>query len=354
MQFEVDYLSVGNGETSGDAIGIRFGDLSSGDLNRQWVVVVDGGFKETGEAFINHIIDIYGTRTIDLMVSTHPDRDHASGLSVVLENMDVRELLMHKPWEHSIEQKNWNNEQLLEKVGKAYSHVLTLNDLAAKKGINVTEPFAGTTYNPTVGAVMTVLGPSIEYYQSLLSSFEHNKTAETIFREMLEKAQGRLSALAKQVRESLDPNSETLDHVHKNTSPENNSSAILHFNFNGQTLLLTGDAGVESLNLAADFADSQGIDLSRLSLFGIPHHGSKHSLNGPLLDRIRASSAFVSATEDSKKHPSQRVINALCRRGFRVFTTEKSGIRHHHNVGPRPGWSRATPRQLVEEFSEDD
>jgi hypothetical protein len=39
---EVDFLPVGNGERSGDAIALRYGDPLSNDPLRKWVVVIDG------------------------------------------------------------------------------------------------------------------------------------------------------------------------------------------------------------------------------------------------------------------------------------------------------------------------
>ena len=47
---EIDFLPVGPGSRSADAIAIRYGNLWSSDPTRQWVVVIDGGTKEGDEA----------------------------------------------------------------------------------------------------------------------------------------------------------------------------------------------------------------------------------------------------------------------------------------------------------------
>jgi phosphoribosyl 1,2-cyclic phosphodiesterase len=102
MNFEIDFLPVGNGEKSGDAICFRYGNLL-GPRDQQKVFVVDGGTKESGEALVQHIRSYYGTSYVDSVFSTHPDLDHTSGLTVVMESLDFGQLVMHRPWEHATE-----------------------------------------------------------------------------------------------------------------------------------------------------------------------------------------------------------------------------------------------------------
>ena len=101
MGYEADFLPVGDGERCGDAIALRFGNLA-GSRNEQEVWVIDGGTKESGEALVAHIDKYYHTDRVDVVVSTHPNSDHSSRLSVVLEQMSkVGLLLMHQPWNHA-------------------------------------------------------------------------------------------------------------------------------------------------------------------------------------------------------------------------------------------------------------
>ena len=100
MAFEIDFLPVGNGDRSGDAIAFRLGNIN-GQRNEQFVGIVDGGFAETGEQLVSHVKKWFNTETIDLVVSTHPDDDHSSGLVYVLENLQVGSLWMHQPWNHT-------------------------------------------------------------------------------------------------------------------------------------------------------------------------------------------------------------------------------------------------------------
>jgi len=48
MAWEVDFLAVGEGEKSGDAIALRWGNLS-GPRTEQTIFVIDGGTQDSGE-----------------------------------------------------------------------------------------------------------------------------------------------------------------------------------------------------------------------------------------------------------------------------------------------------------------
>src|SRR5438477_6112421 len=101
MAFEVDFLGVGQGERSADAIALRIADPSAPSGQR--VMVIDGGTQDSGEQLVDHVQSYYGTKHVDYVVLTHPDADHASGLTVVLDKLNVGTLVMHKPWEHANE-----------------------------------------------------------------------------------------------------------------------------------------------------------------------------------------------------------------------------------------------------------
>lgn len=150
MAYEIDYFQVGDGERGGDAIALRFGNLT-GPRNEQSIVVIDGGFKESGERLVKHIKDFYGTDHADLVVSTHPDADHSSGLCVVLENMSVGQLAMHRPWEHAARIKGFfksgriTASGLGETLEKSLQNASDLEALATGKSIPIVEPFQGAT-----------------------------------------------------------------------------------------------------------------------------------------------------------------------------------------------------------------
>lgn len=83
MGIEVDFLAVGDESQSGDAIALRYGNLS-GPRAEQRVIVIDGGFVDSGKSLANLIRTHYKTEHVDVVIASHPDQDHISGLKVVV------------------------------------------------------------------------------------------------------------------------------------------------------------------------------------------------------------------------------------------------------------------------------
>ncbi len=353
--YEIDFLPVGNGEKSGDAIAVRYG--SPGKYK---IMVVDGGTKESGKALVDHIVKHYGTTEVDYLVNTHPDGDHASGLSVVLEQLTVHEVWLHRPWEHSDEicslfkdgriTPNSLEQRLKDSLSAAYQ----LEELALKKGIPIYEPFAGTM----IGKFL-VLSPSEEEYLNFLPQF--NKTPEAkAEKSLLEAGLEAARAAIKWITETW--TGETLSE-NGTTSSENESSVILYANFDGRGCLLTGDAGLQGLSNAADYAESQQINLRECKFYQVPHHGSRNNVSPSILNRIlgdilqegdeaMTGTAFASASEKSTTHPRKVVQNAFIRRGVSFHVTRGIGKRHHYNMPDREGWSAAIPLEFSRDVEE--
>jgi beta-lactamase superfamily II metal-dependent hydrolase len=351
MGYEVDFLGVGQGSRNGDAFALRYGNLF-GSRAEQAVVAIDGGTIDSGERLAQAIRMYYQTNEVQFVISTHLDADHASGLSVVLEQMDVKHLLLHRPWEHAGEVRSlFANGQisaanLAEKLKRSLQNVKDLETIANRKHIPITEPFAGVSTND---GTLLVLGPDEAYYESLVCHFRRTPEARE---SLIARAYAAGGEILSRVLESL--NHETLGEPEENaTSPENNSSTILLFTVDNQRLLFTGDAGVPALTRAADYAALRGIPLDGLKLLQVPHHGSRRNVGPTILNRVKASSSFISCCADgAPKHPSQRVVNALIRRGSQVFPTKGRHIRDHFQAPERANWTAIQPAPLVTEFEE--
>jgi len=364
---EVDFLPVGDGQKGGDAIAVRFGD-PAGSRDAQFVMVIDGGTQDSGTALVEHIRKYYGTDQVDLVVSTHPDADHASGLKVVLEELDVKRLWLHRPWEHAsdirelFKSARLTNTSLEKYIRKSLTNAHDLEDMAEQREIPIDEPFSDQPL-PFQDLGVFVLGPSNDYYESLLPNFRSTPEAkaaeeDSLFRNLIELAKAGI----KKLFESW--GIETLTDPEENaTSAENNSSVVLLLKLGGQVLLLTADAGVPALELAADRADVLGVSLQAANFIQIPHHGSRRNVGPTILNRIVGpklpqgsapkTTAFVSCCKDgAPKHPAKKVTNAFQRRGANVIATLGSAKRHGHKAPDRPGWVPATPLPFYSEVEE--
>lgn len=76
--YDLDFLPVGEGDRSGDAIAARFTHPVTGSYVH---IVIDAGFEKSGEALVGHVKHHYGTDVVDLAVLSHPDGDHIGGMA---------------------------------------------------------------------------------------------------------------------------------------------------------------------------------------------------------------------------------------------------------------------------------
>jgi len=363
MGHEVDFLAVGAGSKSGDAIALRFGNLDSNNRDEQVVIIIDGGFKESGENLVKHIKKYYKTDRVDLAILTHPDADHAAGLEVVLKELEVDCLWMHQPWNHTEDIANMfkdgrvTDKSVSEALRKSLENARLLENLANLKGIQILEPFAGLQDE---SGYITVIGPTEDYYESLLPEFQSTPESEGRY-SFLAEAMTAISEFVKKIAETFDY--ETLDDSGETTA-ENNSSVILILQIDGKVLLFTGDAGIPALALAADYLEDEGINHSDISFIQVPHHGSKRNVGpsvlnclvGPILDEDeykKIKTAFVSVAKDGEpKHPAKKVANAFRRRGAPVYATKDESIWHHDNAPNRDNYSAMESLPFYDEVEE--
>lgn len=370
MSHEVDLLAVGEESKSGDAIAFRYGTFPRG--GPQKIVVIDGGFQESGEKLVEHIVKCYRTNRVDIQILTHPDADHVNGARVVLEQMDVRQLWMHRPWAHADDIRDFldhglSNRGFNDKMKEALEGAWELEKLANRRGVPIIEPFTGTR---SEDGQLVVLGPDESYYCELLAQFgEEELTSASLIDQVANvfSALGSAAvALAKKIYETWDKDALT-EPAEDAVSPQNNSSVVLLAHLDDRYYFFTGDAGVPALTRVADLADMCGIDLpDLLTYFQAPHHGSKRNLGPAVLNRLvgpivsqgtpTAKSSFISAAKNGEpKHPSRRVTNALIRRGRKVFTTQGTGFyTYSSDLGLRPGWSPATPVSFCTSYDEEE
>jgi beta-lactamase superfamily II metal-dependent hydrolase len=331
MAFTIDFLPVDHGEMSGDAVVIRYTNT-----NAITTIVVDGGTRASGEAVIEHLRQHTRTRhpVVDHVVCTHPDRDHASGLRPILEQLPVLNLWMHRPWANGpdtlalFQDGRITDGSLIRRLRDEYPILDELEALAMVQRTTIWQPIQGAR----IGA-FTVLAPSPWLYSICMANFDRTPAPKphvavpTLFQRAADAVRRKL--------ENWD--FETLqDPKPEDFRPENESSIVLWGCLDGSNILLTGDAGVYSLAVAHQFARSRQIDLGSAHLVQIAHHGSRSSIGPTVLDllygprRPRGTepfrTAFVSASKDSTTHPRRSVTNAYQRRGFRVGRTNGTYI----------------------------
>ena len=368
MKCEVEFLAVGEGSRAGDAIVIRYGEE-----NQYQIMVVDGGTSETGENMVKHLRDQFGQQvSIEHMVLTHSDADHASGLREVLKNVPVRNLWLHVPWVHAeesaglFEDKNIPVQKLAEKIKDSCDIVAEIVDLAVDAGTVIHFPFAGEKIGP-----FTVLSPTRASYVHLMPQFsrtpEPDRNALVAANMWIGKGQPP-SLLAKLFEKARSWVTETWGTERLKdggqTSASNESSVVMYADTGENKYLLTGDAGVNALTWAANNATHWGLPLKQFSFVQIPHHGSRRNVGPTILNALLGDpvpegtattfSAFVSCPAKDDTHPRKIVLNAFMRRGGRVLATEGQNKVFYGGFAARAGYVTVTPFDFstqVEEYT---
>jgi len=142
-QAEIDLLDVGQG----DAIYIR---ASNGDD-----ILIDGGPDNTVLERLGQVMPFWD-RTIELVVSTHPDADHSTGLIGVFQNYQVGAIMINDMPIHTA----------------TYRHLITA--IATESGCQVIHPQAGQTWQLGQQDYFTVLYPWVD---TQLAELDTNDTS---------------------------------------------------------------------------------------------------------------------------------------------------------------------------------
>lgn len=345
--FEIDVMQL-EAKNSADAIPIRY------ETNGvQYIHVTDGGFQSSGDDVVEYINKYYGNpTTIDAVIVTHPDGDHAGGLRTVLNSFEVSSLWILRPWNYVDElidrfSRFTNKDNLAKRLKEIYPNIAALEEIAFEKNIPIYEPFQGAE----IGS-FTVMAPSTNRYLDLIVDSE--KTPESAKQEGRE-VLGLAAILVEKALAFIKALWGDENFPEDETSPENEMSIVQYANLCHKRILLTGDAGREALQEAADYAPSIGLTLPGIDNFQAPHHGSRRNLStdildqwvGPRLDKKPAEgeenfTAFISASKEDSDHPRKTVVRALIHRGAKVLTTEEASKRMGHNAPDREGWVPAT------------
>ncbi|HVY89963.1 MAG TPA: hypothetical protein VG942_13925 [Hyphomonadaceae bacterium] len=370
MKCEIEFLPVGDASKAGDAIVIRYGEPDGFN-----VMTIDGGNMASGELAVEHIRKQFGHHIyIDHAVLTHCDADHASGLREILNEIEVKNLWLNAPWAFVSEcrpyflDKTISDERLAKKIRDEYPIISEIVETAQQKGIPIKCLFAGDTIGP-----FHVLSPHREFYVALVPQFDRMPEPD---QEAIEAAHfwigkqelsafGALFEALKAKAQKWIPETWEGERLKDGgiTNASNESSVILGGQFEHGPVLLTGDAGVTGLHLAAWQTEQIGFPLQEFSFVQIPHHGSRRNIGPTILNRMvgpilaRGSephfSAFVSAPKDDDSHPRKMVLNAFIRRGGKVIATQGTSKIYWGGFPVRDDYSAAVPTPfspVVEEY----
>ncbi len=114
-------------------------------------ILIDAGTSATQEALVGELRSL-GVETLDLVVATHPHADHIGGMAEVIDQLDVRQVVMPRVAESETP------------TTKTYENLL---QSIANEGLSITPAEPGAELWNQNGAVLTVLGPNGSGYGNL-------------------------------------------------------------------------------------------------------------------------------------------------------------------------------------------
>ncbi|WP_157111679.1 ComEC/Rec2 family competence protein [Nonlabens spongiae] len=344
MKFEVNMINV----QDGDAI-----ILMLEKENRNALIVIDGGYnKYYGKIKrrLEEVLPRFGNK-IDLLVCTHYDNDHLSGVENIIEDYHsiIREIWIHKV-EHSLsEQEKYLNQEISrlqeskddEKSIKEFSAFDSMDFVleAYKDLVRVVEKIRAygledITKEATRGDFLagfeefSVISPTKKYYDDYLEELKDetylNETKALLLEHQSEdRSEFAMPKLTEIMEEEIVASNpcEHLKKSSKGVSATNMVSIVTLLKIDDRKLLFTGDSGIES------FTDQGLLDknIKDLEFLDLSHHGSKYNTSKELLEYFNPETVFVSA-KNGKNRPSKNIVRCLNekRTGDNVFVTNKN------------------------------
>ena len=254
----------------GDAILTTLGSIQ---------ILVDGGPN-------NKVLDClsghmpFWDREIEVVLLTHPQKDHFGGLIDVFKSYKVENFV----------------SSALDSGSREYK---VLKNLVGGSGAKIINPTYGSEIR--LGVIrLDILWPSEDFLVANIISGNAEQISSAG-----ENYDGVLGAFTSK----RDPNEFSL-------------VAVLRFgNFDA---LLTGDIGPE---VSGEISQMLEVNSQKsIEYLKVPHHGSKNGLTGELLEASRPEIAVISVGKNnSYGHPHEEVMSMLTQEKIRVLRTDQMG-----------------------------
>lgn len=335
-KYEVRFFAAGKSNKGGDAIFVRLYDKQDNVV----AILIDGGYQDTGNSVIRYMKTL-GLDTIDLMINTHPDLDHISGLIQIMNTPEikVKKLLYNRPWrDNNINiglfkdqriTENSLNKRLIDSFKKAFELQQSAEN---KKNISgcaceIVHPIVGNSYFDC----FHILGPTAEHYRKHLIASD--KTPTTVDGQEASKylPVKKIWRVFKGLFIPWIPN--------EHTSDINETSVVSFLQLPDKNFLFTGDTGKEGLQNAIQYLyeDSPIYDCGVTHL-QLPHHGSRKNISPNLLRKINCGHYIISCPPEGENdgHPSARLVNKILEifPKARIFKTAGSNFVYHSDNLP--------------------
>jgi len=205
-------------------------------------------------------------RDIELVISTHPDADHSTGLIAVIKEYNVAEIFINP-------------------IDSGTQTIKALENAVGSRGLGVVSPVEGDRYR-----------------------------LDLIYLDIVNPTDQQIGALNAKVEGS------SLN-FYKPVEGTNEYSISYKLSFGSFSGLFTGD-------FQNDVSDRISLNsaVGRVNYIKVSHHGSKHGLSENLLKAIEPKVAVISVgRKNSYGHPHQEILDMLTKYGAKIYRTDEVG-----------------------------
>ena len=251
-------------------------DVGQGDAFlvtlKDFQILIDGGPNNKVLGCLAEHVPFWD-RVIEVVILSHPQKDHFIGLIEVFKTYSVKYFLT----------------TALDSGGVEWR---VLKDLVRGSNTRVVNPSSGDKYGFGL-MYLDILFPSEEYLVENLKDYKASNN------------KGVLGA-----------------YISENDS--NDLSVVLILSYKNFDALFTGDVSPAISDLVAEEIEQRGF--VGAEYIKIPHHGSKNGLTQELLNVVNPKIAVISVGKsNSYGHPHKEIMDMLNAKNIKVFRTDEDG-----------------------------
>ncbi len=288
---------------------IVFCDVGQGDASyirspNNQDMLIDGGPDDRVLGCLGKNMPFYD-RTIDVVVLTHPQKDHMQGLISVIERYTVKHFVI------GVEGNNTSGYKLLV-------------DNLKKKNIPVVNLYTGDSFS--LGQVkFSVLWPErnwvVHHTSDLVAGNARQKQIAIKTPRGWQAGAGAQAILPAQTGiPSMVKESEGVVLGLSTDTELNDFSYVLDLKYGSFQALFPGDG---DSHIQKDIIRTN--NLTKVNILKFPHHGSRTGILPEFLDLLRPDLAIISVGRNSYGHPTREAIKLLSDRAIKIERTDEEG-----------------------------
>jgi hypothetical protein len=299
----IEMLAAGHG----DALCIDYGDPI--EPHR---LLIDGGARSAATRTLVWDRLTAGSRGLELLVVTHIDADHITGILNVLKDPSARFTprdVWFNGWDHL------PTDVLGAMQGEALSAAirarrLPWNEDFGTRAVQVPDDGPLPVIRLPGGMELTVLSPTERQLAALRPVWKKEVEAAGLVPGVAaEEPAVQPDILGER---PMAPEDLARQPFREDPSEANGASIAMLAEFEGKSLLLAGDAHAGVLGAGLErLALQRGVDRIRVDAFKLPHHGSKHNLSSEVLQLIDCCRFLCSTNGAIFGHPDPEALSRI-------------------------------------------